>query len=73
MQRVLREGGALAEACEVLHLASLVRWDGGEARSGGWQGGKQMRGFICIQMVCITFRSYSLFEAQVATQCLDIS
>lgn len=31
----------------------------------GWR--KETREFICIQMVCITLRSHSRFEAQVAT------
>lgn len=44
-----------------------------EGRSGGWEEGlcdgwsKEMREFICIQMVSITFRSHFRFEAQVAT------
>lgn len=37
----------------------------GGTQCDGWR--KEMRDFICIQMVCITFRSHSRFEAQVAT------
>lgn len=58
--------------CFALAWANEVEMEG--SRKVGLRGGtmcdgfrKEMREFISIRMVCITFRSHSGFEAQVAT------